>query len=61
MNNDVVIPMQIQHVDNNNNNDKNTVVAVVTVCLAQNHSKCTGTYIDTLTGQNIVICKCSCH
>ena len=57
----------------NNNDDKNNgadytstikasnAVTKITQCLTDDHKKCTGKYIDSITGNFELICSCKCH
>jgi hypothetical protein len=56
----------------NNNYDKNNsdsststtnadnTVTNITECLTEDHEKCTGKYIDSITGNFAIICSCKC-
>lgn len=60
------------HNDVNNSTSSNLVniqradnltieVASVTICLTSNHNECNGKYIDSFSGNYIIICLCKCH
>ncbi len=57
---------------NQNENIKNFSDAVSTIksdntitnitrCLTDDHKECTGKYVDSITGNFLIICLCECH
>lgn len=36
-------------------------IAKITICLTDDHLKCSGNYIDSVTGKYFIKCLCPCH